>query len=246
MAERRIAVAGCQHETNTFAPMRAPYSEFVKADAWPGLTRGKDLFGVMAAKNLPMAGFIQAAQNHGQTVLPVLWCAAEPSSYVAEDAFERIADMICDGLSQLNALDAVYLDIHGAMVTEHHQDGEGELLHRVRSVIGSEVPLIASLDLHANVTARMVELADGFTMFRTYPHIDMAAAGSRAYELLARVQRGWAGVQGLQEVAIPGTAVGSVYRFRTQRIDLRFVAGVAGGGCLVGGIRRRFSASGYP
>lgn len=170
--------------------MRAPYSEFVKADAWPGLTRGKDLFGVMAGKNLPIAGFIQAAQIHGQAVLPVLWCSAEPSSYVAEDAFERIADMICDGLSQLGTLDAVYLDIHGAMVTEHHQDGEGELLHRVRSVIGSGVPLIASLDLHANVTARMVELADGITMFRTYPHIDMAAAGSRAYELLARAGAG--------------------------------------------------------
>ena len=186
MAERRIAVAGCQHETNTFAPMRAPFSEFVKADAWPGLTRGQDLFDVMAGKNLPLAGFIDSAQNHGHTVLPVLWCSAEPSSYVAEDAFERIADMICGGLSQLGALDAVYLDIHGAMVTEHHQDGEGELLHRVRSVIGSKVPLIASLDLHANVTARMVDVADGFTIFRTYPHIDMAATGSRAYDLLAR------------------------------------------------------------
>lgn len=166
--------------------MFAPYAEFVKADAWPGLTQGEELFGAMAGKNLPLAGFMESADGAGYELLPLLWCAAEPSSYVAQDAFDRISAMICDGLSGLKFVDAVYLDLHGAMVTEAFEDGEGELLGRVREVIGFEIPLVVSLDLHANVTGRMAELADGLTIFRTYPHVDMAATGKRAFKLLER------------------------------------------------------------
>ncbi len=185
-----IAVAGFQHETNTFAPMNAPYEEFVKADAWPGLTIGEDLFDAMAGKNLPLAGFLEVAQQSGCGIEPLLWCSAEPSSYVTPDAFDRIAAMICDGLSKAGPLDAVYLDLHGAMVTETCEDGEGELLARVREVVGADTPVVASLDLHANLTHRMVDLADGLTVYRTYPHVDMAATGRRAFELLERCLSG--------------------------------------------------------
>lgn len=184
MQGRKIAVAGFQHETNTFAPMFAPYEEFVKADAWPGLTLGDDLFAVMDNKNLPISGFMAAASKRGNQLLPILWCSAEPSSYVTRDAFERVTDMICNGLSKQSSLDAVYLDIHGAMVTEEFEDGDGELLSRVRGIIGPDTPLVASLDLHANVTQRMVDLADGLTVYRTYPHVDMALTGERAFDLL--------------------------------------------------------------
>ena len=77
-------------------------------------------------------------------------------------------------------VDGVYLDLHGAMVTEQYDDGEGELLRRVRAVIGPDMPLIVSLDLHANVTPLMAELADRLVIYRTYPHIDMSATGARA------------------------------------------------------------------
>ena len=143
MQGRKIAVAGFQHETNTFAPMFAPYEEFVKADAWPGLTLGDNLFAVMDNKNLPISGFMAAASKRGHQLLPILWCSAEPSSYVTRDAFERITDMICNGLSKQSSLDAVYLDIHGAMVTEEFEDGDGEILSRVRGIIGPDTPLVA-------------------------------------------------------------------------------------------------------
>ena len=189
MTSRKIAVAGFQHETNTFAPMLAPYEEFVKADAWPGLTYGDDLYSVMDNKNIPLAGFMAAAANRGHQVFPILWCSAEPSSYVTQDAFERISDTICNELSKQPGVDAVYLDIHGAMVTEEFEDGEGELLSRVRETIGFDTPLVASLDFHANVTQHMVELADGLTIFRTYPHVDMALTGKRALDLLDQIHQ---------------------------------------------------------
>ncbi|MBT8436364.1 MAG: M81 family metallopeptidase, partial [Gammaproteobacteria bacterium] len=179
-----IAVGGFQHETNTFAPHLAPFEAFERADSWPGLTSGEVLFDTMAGLNIPLSGFIDSARQAGHQLHPLCWCAAEPSSYVTRDAFERVADIICSGLRAGASVEAVYLDLHGAMVTEHYQDGEGELLRRVREIVGPAIPVVISLDLHANVTEGMVEHSDAMTIYRTYPHLDMAATGVRAFELL--------------------------------------------------------------
>jgi microcystin degradation protein MlrC len=180
----RIAIGGFQHETNTFAPSKATFEDFARGGAWPGLTRGPALIEAVAGINLPIAGFIERARQGGHELLPLSWTQATPSAEVTEEAYERIAGQILEDLAGLRHCDAVYLDLHGAMVAEHLEDGEGELLARVRRVIGPEPPLVASLDLHANVTAAMVELSDALAVFRTYPHIDMAETGARAAELI--------------------------------------------------------------
>jgi len=181
---KTIAVGGFQHETNTFAPHLATLEAFQRADSWPALTTGSDLFEVMHGLNIPLSGFNQRAQQDGHRLIPLCWCSAEPSSYVTREAFEHVAELICAPLADIDSLDAVYLDLHGAMVTEHYQDGEGELLRRVRAAVGPSVPVVISLDLHANVTEAMVEYCDAMTIYRTYPHLDMAASGARAYDLL--------------------------------------------------------------
>jgi microcystin degradation protein MlrC len=181
----RVAIAGFQHETNTFTPFPATYGDFVKRDGWPGLTRGEAVLEQFVKLNLPIGGFIAAAGDWDLT--PILWANAEPSGPVTDDAFERISTMICEGILSAGKLDAVYLDLHGAMVTESLQDGEGELLRRVRLVVGPDLPIVASLDLHANITEAMVDLTTAMTVFRTYPHIDMAATGARARRLLSSV-----------------------------------------------------------
>ncbi|HRI18271.1 MAG TPA: M81 family metallopeptidase, partial [Burkholderiaceae bacterium] len=171
----RIAIGGFQHETNTFAPSKATYEQFVRDGGWPGLRQGEAILETMVAdRNLPIAGFIEELRGQSKHVLvPTAWAACEPSAHVTEDAYERIAAMITDGVRDARP-DAVYLDLHGAMVTEHLDDGEGELLARVRALIGPKAPLVASLDLHANVTQRMLDAADALIAYRTYPHVDMA------------------------------------------------------------------------
>jgi microcystin degradation protein MlrC len=77
-------------------------------------------------------------------------------------------------------LDGIYLDLHGAAVAEHADDSEGELLARLRAIVGPELPIVASLDLHANVTHRMLREADALVAYRTYPHVDMADTGELA------------------------------------------------------------------
>lgn len=186
----RIAVSGFQHETNTFAPQKATFADFEAPDAWPGLTRGPALFDAVRGINLPAAGFIDEARTAGHTLLALTWCSATPSAHVTRDAYECIAAMIIEDLRECRALDAVYLDLHGAMVAEHVDDADGELLRRVRAVVGPTMPVIASLDFHANVSPTMVDQASALVAYRTYPHTDMWASGTRAMRVLYELQRG--------------------------------------------------------
>jgi microcystin degradation protein MlrC len=180
----RIAVGGFQHETNTFAPSPADYAAFESGGGWPGLCHGADIAQAVAGANIPAAGAIEALHAAGHTAVGLTWAAASPSDRVTADAFERIAGSLVARLKAALPVDGVYLDLHGAMVAEHFDDGEGELLRRVRAVVGERVPIVASLDLHANVTRQMFALADAFAIYRTYPHVDMAETGARAAALL--------------------------------------------------------------
>lgn len=181
----RIAIGGFQHETNTFAPSKATFDDFQRDGGWPGLRRSGEILDTMVARNVPIAGFIAQMRGTRHQLVPTVWAATEPSAHVTRDAYERIAIMIVDAIRDARP-DAVYLDLHGAMVAEHLDDGEGELLERVRRVVGPHAPIVASLDLHANVTRRMLECADALIAYRTYPHVDMADTGARAAHLLAQ------------------------------------------------------------
>ena len=184
----RLAAAGFQHETNSFAARPADLSSFERDDSWPGLRRGSDVPTALAGLNIPLAGFLSAAGDDPEVeILPVLWASAEPCGPVTTQAFERIAGMILHELREAAPLDGLYLDLHGAMIAEGHLDGEGEILRRVRAEIGPDLPIVASLDLHANVSPTMAALATRLAIFRTYPHLDMAATGARCVALLKRL-----------------------------------------------------------
>ncbi|WP_429435916.1 M81 family metallopeptidase [Paraburkholderia sp. GAS33] len=181
----KILIAGFQHETNTFAPSPATYESFVRGEGHPPMARGDAVLAIRDV-NLPIGGFIQASERQGHTLLPIIWTAASPSAQVTEDAYERIVGEIVAAAGE-GGFDAIYLDLHGAMVAQHVDDGEGELLARIRAKVGPSVPVVASLDLHANVTERMLASADALVAYRTYPHVDMADTGARAERLLVRL-----------------------------------------------------------
>ncbi len=183
----KIAIGSFQHETNTFASSKARFEDFVKGGGWPGLTRGAAIVETVAGMNIPITGFIDAAKPLGWELVPLTYAQATPSAHVSDDAFERIAGMLIEDLRNARSIDALFLDLHGAAVIESHEDGEGELLRRIRALVGPELPLVASLDLHANVTPEMVALADLLVAYRTYPHVDMAETGARTALLLDRL-----------------------------------------------------------
>ena len=180
-----VFVAGFHHETNTFAPSVADWAAFECGAGYPSYSRGAAMLQKMRGTSTSLGGFAQAAAERGWSLQPSVWAGAMPSNRVTAQAFARICDEIVADL-QVGGFDAVYLDLHGAAVAEGADDAEGELLARIRALVGPDMPILASLDLHANVTERMLALSDAMTAFRTYPHVDMRATGARAAQMLAR------------------------------------------------------------
>ena len=190
----RIAIGGFLHESHSFAPVATGWKDFAEPGGWPAPQRPAGLLDGLRGTGVPAAGAIDAAERTGLRIAPLSWAFANPAGPVTAEAFERVAAWIVSDLVAAMAeapLDGVYLDLHGAMVTEAFPDAEGELLRRVRAVVGPDMPVAASLDPHCNLTEAMVRLSDALSPFRTYPHVDMKQAGARALRLLVeRIRRG--------------------------------------------------------
>ncbi|MBT6429907.1 MAG: microcystin degradation protein MlrC, partial [Rhodospirillaceae bacterium] len=182
----RIAIAGFMHETNCFVPGETDYEHFARPADRPGILRGEEIMVEFAKAGASSAGFI-AGNDGNHELAPLLWTSTTPGAPVTAHAYERIASEILARLSEVLPVDGIYLDLHGAMVSAQHPDGEGELLRRVRAVVGDEVPIVISLDYHANITPAMVALADAMLPYHTYPHVDQHAAGQRAAAAMKRL-----------------------------------------------------------
>ena len=175
----RIAIGGFQHETNCFIDSKTDFGYFAAHRDRPPLVYGADVVKWLSGNSFAIAGFMQEmAPRHD--LVPLLWTSGGAGGMVTRDAFERIAGSLVGRLSEALPVHAVYLDLHGAMVTEDFEDGEGEVLRRVRAVVGPKVPVAISLDYHANVTPQMVELSDALLAYRTYPHVDRIETGQHA------------------------------------------------------------------
>ncbi|GGK26167.1 M81 family metallopeptidase [Salinarimonas ramus] len=187
---KRVAIGGFMHETNTFAATKAGLDAFRHGGGWPPLTEGAEALAAVRGVNVGMAGALAYAEDAGWELVPTIWAAASPSAHVTREAFETVAERMLARIAQAGPLDGIVLDLHGAMVTEHLDDGEVEIVARVRALVGPDVPIVASLDLHGNIGERLVADADALVAYRTYPHVDMADTGTRAAALLGRLMAG--------------------------------------------------------
>ncbi len=171
----KFLFARLNHETNTFSPVRTPLAAFDPR-------YGKEALDEQRSARTAMGAFIRLLEARaGSDLTTPVSATANPSGTVDSDAYERLAGCIVDSLT--DDIDAVLLDLHGAMVAQHVPDGEGELLRRLRERRPG-VPIAVALDLHGNVTEAMATHADIIVGFKTYPHIDMAETGEHAGRLL--------------------------------------------------------------
>lgn len=181
-----VAVGGLMHETNTFATSPTTYEDFLVDQQSPGLASGERMLEVVRGRHMAVSHFLGEVEERGHTVVPLAWTAPQPGGVVTDDAFERICPLLLDPLRGTR-VDAVFIELHGAMVTESHDDAEAVLLERVRQVVGPDVPILATVDLHGNISRRSVELADYITGYREYPHVDWGLSGQRTAEALDQV-----------------------------------------------------------
>jgi microcystin degradation protein MlrC len=180
----RIAAAQIQHETNVFSSVRTDMGAFQRS----GLKFGREIEAERDT-NSAFGGFFAAADRHGVELLPVLSVWVTPSGIVTSDTLSSLVTNLAEQLVALRP-DGVALSIHGAMVSEIDRDGDGWMLEQVREAVGWDIPVIAELDLHANISARMVEAADMLVGYDTYPHVDMAERGAEVIDLLVRMIHG--------------------------------------------------------
>ena len=142
-----------------------------------------------ARRATELAGFLDAGRAHGWQIEHVLSAAAGPSGKVERATFEWLCDPIVAAVER-GRFDGILLGLHGAMVLDFCEDGEGEILRRIRAALGSDIPIAITLDPHANVSPQMCLLADIVVSLRTYPHIDMRETGRRAGAILQRTMAG--------------------------------------------------------
>ena len=182
---KRVAVIEFMQESNTFTIQRTGLEDF--RAGW--YFSGQEALDALRGTNSAFGGCIKAAEQHGWELVPVLAAHAEPGGPVTEEARQAITE---DALARLRAsgpYDGLFISLHGAMVTETDQDGDGQFLRAVRAVTG-DLPIAVTLDLHANIFDEMAGLADIAVSYRTYPHVDMADTAEEACGLLNRVLTG--------------------------------------------------------
>jgi len=172
----KILLARMNHETNTFSPVPTPLKSF--GDEGP--LYGQAAYDASKGTRTAIAAFIDLAEQAGHEVVVAITATANPSGRVAAEAYTHITDTI---IAAAAGCDAVMLDLHGAMVAENAEDGEGALLARVRAVL-PHAPIAVALDLHGKMTPEIANNADVVVSFKTYPHIDMYETGEHAGRLL--------------------------------------------------------------
>lgn len=182
-----ILTAEFSHESNTFSIRPADLAAFEMR----GVLTGEAAIKERGDANTPLAGFLDVARPEGWRVIHAVSAHAAPSGPVTSEAYAYLTGLILAAAeAHRGALHGVALGLHGAMVTQDHEDGEGELLARLRAVLGRSLPIAITLDPHANVTAKMAALADIVVAYKTYPHVDMRICGRQAADILRRTMRG--------------------------------------------------------
>jgi microcystin degradation protein MlrC len=183
-----VGIAGLLHESNTFLPTPTEYEDFASTS----LTRGEELIERWQGAPHELGGFLEGARQFGFTPAPALAAFAVPSGALTPDAFERLVAELLGAIEGAAPLDGLLLALHGATVSVDFPDADGEILRRVRALLGSRIPIICTLDLHANVSPAMAAHATALICYRSNPHLDQRERGLEAAELMGRILRGQA------------------------------------------------------
>ena len=183
----RVVIALIMHETNTFSPLSTGIRDFTDGTDAEAPPRGDEAIRCFGKTGTGFAAFLELAAARGWEIDVPVAALAIPAGTVSDAAFEQLSGLVEKAAAR--GCDAILLDLHGAMVTESHEDGEGELLHRLRQT-APDTPIAVALDFHANLSDRIVSNATVISGYRTYPHIDKFETGARVGQLLVRLMAG--------------------------------------------------------
>ena len=183
----RVITGAIGHETSTFTTVATTWESYRNQRF--GYLIGDEIISKFRGTNTTIGGYIAGAEAHGLELIPTIFANAHPSGPTPRDVFEAILKDMLDRIAEAGSIDGVLLDLHGAMVAEGIDDGEGHILAAVRELVGPRVPILAELDIHSNVSRRMIEMADVLIGRETYPEIDQAERARECADVLVRMHR---------------------------------------------------------
>jgi len=191
MTEKRLRVLYglIMQETNTFTPINTTLEYFLKTN---GLLKNEEIISRLSGSLSEAGGVIDAAKKNNVELVPLIWTTAPPLGRILRESLERLLNELLEILEKESSrgVDAVVLSLHGAMAAEGLDDADGYILSKVRRVVGYDIPLGVSLDMHANITERKISESSIIVGYKTEPHIDMYDTGYRAAELTFQTARG--------------------------------------------------------
>ena len=214
MKSHRVGIAGLLHESNTFLPVSTRRCHFEQGS----LTQGERLLERWTGSLHELGGFLEGARIHGFQPIPLLATFAIPSGTIEGEAFEELVTTLVDRLQSALPLDGLLVALHGATVAQGFRDADGEIVRRLRQVLGQNVPLIITLDLHANVSEQMIAQTNATVMYRSNPHLDQRERGIEAATLMARTLSGE--IQPVQAIERPPLLI-NIARQHTQEPPAR-------------------------
>jgi microcystin degradation protein MlrC len=180
----KILILDCKQEISSFNPLQSQYDNF-------HVEHGDELFGHRGL-NTEIGGALSVFDTRADiTILPTIAARAGSAGLLSAEGWQRLSTEILDAVrARASEADAVYASLHGAMGADGELDPEGHLLAGIRNMVGPDIPIVISLDLHGILTDRMLKQVDGLTLYHTYPHVDFADTGARAAQLLLRIMEG--------------------------------------------------------
>lgn len=183
----KIAVVGFLHESNTFSPQHTTLEHFSNAH----LDYGADLIPTWRDAYHELGGFIQGCEENNLEIVPILAAVATPGGPLTSETYQELLDTILNGFQQHESeLDGLLLALHGSMVCETIMDADGETIQRIRNIMGPDFPIMVSMDMHGNISSRMISCSTAIVVYRTYPHMDQRERGIECAVLMKRIVRG--------------------------------------------------------
>ena len=217
----RIATLGIHHETNTFASNKTTMAEFKHSGLQTyAVQRGQQYYDMHELSQTSMSGFIQSSKKHGFELVPLIFAATDPAGTISAEVFDTIGGEALEMLRDQGPFDGVLMNQMGAAVSEEYPDLDGELARRVREIVGPDVPVAMTLDLHANVSQQMADETDALVIYKTNPQTDAVPRAHDACDLVVRMAtENWRPAKWLEQ---PPMVVG-IFQHDTRDMPMRAV-----------------------
>jgi microcystin degradation protein MlrC len=181
----RIVTGSICHESSTFTTVETTWDSYRNQRF--GYLRGQQVLDKFGTANMAVGGFLSGCNKHGFELIPTIFANAQPSGPTPRLIFDEILNEMLERMAAAGAVDGVLLDLHGSMVAEGIDDGEGHILEAVRRLFGPHIPIIAQLDIHSNMSPQMIEMADVIIGHETYPEIDQEERGKECVDVMQRI-----------------------------------------------------------